>query len=57
MALLDLRKPFDIQTDPSDYAMGVVLMQHGKPISFHYEIFNGDVTNYLAYDKDLYALV
>ena len=32
-------------------------MQHGKPISFHSEIFNGDVANYPTYDKDLYALV
>ena len=32
-------------------------MQHGKPISFHYEIFNGFVTNYPTYNKYLYALV
>ena len=37
--------------------MGVVLMQHGKPISFHFEIFNGVVTKYPTYDKELYALV
>jgi len=43
--------------DASDYAMGGVLMQHGKPISFHFEIFNSVVTNYPTYDKELYALV
>ena len=32
-------------------------MQIGKPISFHSEIFNGVVTNYPTYDKELYALV
>ena len=53
----DLRQPFEIQTDASDYALGAVLMQHGKPISFHSEIFNGDVTKYSTYDKELYALV
>jgi hypothetical protein len=57
LALPDLRQPFEIQTDASDYAMGAVLMQHGKPISFHSEIFNGVVTNYPTYDKELYALV
>ena len=57
LALLDPRQPFEIQTDASDYAMGVVLMQHGKPISFHYEIFNGAVTKYPTYDKDLYVLI
>ena len=37
--------------------MGVVLMQHGKPISFHFENFNGVVTKYPTYDKELYSLV
>ena len=57
MALLDLIQSFEIQIDASDYAMGVVLMQHGKPISFHSKNFNGVVTNYTAYDKELYELV
>ena len=43
--------------DVSDYAMGAVLMHHGKPISFHSETFNGAVTKYPTYDKELYALV
>ncbi len=37
--------------------MGAVLMQHGKPICFHLETFNGVVINYPTYDKELYALV
>ena len=53
----DLKQPFEIQTDASDYAMGAVLLQHGKTISFHSEIFNGVVINYLMYDQELYALV
>ena len=57
MALSDLRQPFEIQTDASDYAIGAVLMQHGKPILFHSEIFNGAVTNFPTYDKELYELV
>ena len=57
LALLNLRQPFEIQTDVSDYAMGAVLMQHGKSISFHLENFNSVVTNYPTYDKELYALV
>jgi len=37
--------------------MGAVLMQHGNPIYFHSETFNGAVINCPTYDKELYALV
>ena len=56
LALLDLRQSFELQTDASDYAMGVVLMQHGNPICFHSETFNGAMSNYPTYDKESYAL-
>ena len=38
LVLPNLRHPFNIQTDASDYAMGIVLLQHGKPIAFHSKI-------------------
>ena len=37
--------------------MGEVLMQHGKPICYHYKTFTNAVINYPTYDKELYALV
>ena len=40
-----LRQPFDIQIDASNYAMGAVLLQHGKPIYFYSKFFNGVVVN------------
>jgi hypothetical protein len=57
LALPNLRQPFEIQTYASNYAMGAVLLQYGKPICFHFETFNGAVINYPTYDKELYALV
>jgi hypothetical protein len=57
LALPNLRQPFEIQTDASNYAMGAFLLQYGKPICFHSETFNGAVINYPTYDKELYALV
>jgi hypothetical protein len=57
LALPNLRQTFEIQTDASNYAMGAVLLHHGKPICFHSETFNGVVINYPTYDKELYALV
>jgi len=55
--LLDLQQPFEIQTNASGYVMGVVLMQQGKPICYHLEMFVQAVVNYPTYDKDLYSLV
>jgi hypothetical protein len=57
LALSNLQKPFDIETDASGYAMGAVLMQYCKPIYYHSETFNQVVVNYPTYDKELYALV
>ena len=37
--------------------MGTILLQHGKPISFHSQMFNGVVINYPTYEKELYVLV
>lgn len=57
LALIDLIQSFEIQIDVSDYTMCAVLIQHGKPICFHSETFNGAVINYPTYDKELYALL
>eukprot|EP00253_Pinus_taeda_P021122 PITA_21122 len=57
LALPDLQRPFDIEMDASGYAMGAVLMQHGKPICYHSKTINFVVVNYPTYDKELYALV
>ena len=57
LTLPDLQRPFEIQTNASDYAMGAMLIQHGKTICYHSETFNSTVVNYPTYDKELYALV
>jgi hypothetical protein len=57
LALSNLQKPFDIETDTSEYAIGTILLQYHKPICYHSETFNQVVVNYPTYDKELYALV
>ena len=52
LALPNLGQPFKIQTDASDYAMGTILLQHGKPIAFHSETFNGVVLIILHMTKN-----
>eukprot|EP00253_Pinus_taeda_P034634 PITA_34634 len=57
LALLDLQRPFEIETYANDYAMGAVLMQQKKLICYHSENFSRAVINYPTYAKELYALV
>jgi hypothetical protein len=57
LALSNLQRSFEIETDASGYTMGEVLMQYRKPICYHSENFNQAVVNYPTYDKELYALV
>ena len=51
LALPNLQQPLEIEIDVSDYIVGAVLMQHGKPICYHSETFNSAVVNYPTYDK------
>jgi hypothetical protein len=57
LALPNLQKPFEVETDVSGYAMGAVLMQGGRHVCYHSKIFHEEVPNYPTYNKELYALV
>jgi hypothetical protein len=37
LSLPDLQHPFDIETDASDYVVGIILTQHGHPMAYHSE--------------------
>ncbi|CAL2259851.1 unnamed protein product [Prunus armeniaca] len=56
LALPNLQRPFEVEADASNYAMGAVLFQDGKPVADHSEMFSGSVLNYPTYDKELYAM-
>ncbi|CAL8120214.1 unnamed protein product [Prunus armeniaca] len=56
LALPNLQRPFEVEADASNYAMGAVLFQDGKPVAYHSEMFSGPVLNYPTYDKELYAM-
>ena len=55
--LSDLQQPFEIEIDASGYAMGTILMQHKKPIRYHYKTFSKTTINYSTSHKELHALV
>ncbi|KAL8159211.1 hypothetical protein V2J09_000748 [Rumex salicifolius] len=56
LALPSLQRSFEDGTNASQYAMGAVLMQEGRPIEYHSEMFSWVVQNYPTYDKKFYAL-
>jgi hypothetical protein len=43
LSLPDLQQPFVIETDASDYVVGVVLTQHGHPVAYHSETLSNVV--------------
>ena len=53
LVLPDLHQPFEIETDASDYALGIVITQSGHPVAFH----SDTVRRYLTYEKELYAIM
>jgi hypothetical protein len=59
---LDFQKPFFLETDASDFALGVVLSQPDKdgrlhPVTFHSRKFTVAEINYEIHDKELLAIV
>jgi hypothetical protein len=57
LTLPNLQQPFEIETYTSDYAIGVVLTQHGNPVAYHSETLSNTIQKYPTYDKDMYSIV
>jgi hypothetical protein len=57
----DLEKPFKLEVDASDYAMGTIIFQRDergkpKPLRFHSKTLSKEEMNYDIYDKELTAV-
>jgi hypothetical protein len=57
LALPDLQQPFEIETDASDYVVGVILTQHGHPVAYHSETLSDVIHKYPTYDKEMYSII
>ena len=57
MVYPDFTIPFEIHTDSSDYQLGGVVSQRGKPIAFFSRKLNSAQGNYTTTDKELLGIV
>jgi hypothetical protein len=57
LTLPGLQQPFEIETDASNYAIGVVLTQQGHPVAYHSEILSDTVYKYPTYEKEMYSIL
>ena len=57
LVLPDFNKPFQVKFDASGEAIGVVLSQEDRPISYFSEKLNETRRKYSSYDKEFYAVV
>ena len=57
LALPDLTKPFEVQTDASDFALGGVLVQEGHPVAYESRKLSDAERRYTAQEKELLAVI
>ncbi|CAA2959042.1 Hypothetical predicted protein [Olea europaea subsp. europaea] len=57
LALPDMTKPFEVHTDASDFALGGVLMQEGRPVAYESQKLNQTERRYWTHENELLAVV
>jgi hypothetical protein len=57
LALPDFDKPFHVYTDASEYALGGVLAQEGRPVAYCSRVLNSAEQNYGTPDRECLGIV
>jgi hypothetical protein len=52
-----MKQPFEIETNASEYVLGIVLTQHGHSMEYHSETLSDTVQKHPTYDKEMYSIV
>ena len=53
----DEAKPYQVITDASDYGLGAILLQEGRPVAFESRKLNSAELNYTVTEKEMLAVV
>ena len=56
LAYPDFNLPFDIHTDASDFQLGAVISQNGKPIVFYSHRLSISQRNYMTTERELLSI-
>jgi hypothetical protein len=57
LVLPDFRKTFQVKCDVSGFAIGVVLSQDDRPVSYFSEKMNEVKIKYSTYNKEFYTVI
>lgn len=57
LALPDFSKPFEVITDASNYALGAILLQDGRPVAYESRLLSPAERNYPTHDRECLGIV